>query len=284
MIDFLKYIRIYALISATLLASAIIGLLMFGLRPSIDFTGGSLLEYELNQKLSLSQIEATLTLSDQFDQILTTDSGLIIRTGVIEPSQVDRINTDLVEAGLEPVQTRYETVGPVLGAELLRKTIIGIVLGTVLIMAYVAYQFRELNYGLAAVMAMAHDVLVVVGAFAWFGYWFNVEVDALFVTAVLTTLSFSIHDTIVVFDRIREKLSLGNQISDQLINEALNETMSRSVNNSLTIIFMLLALVLLGGSTIRWFIVALLLGTILGTYSSPFVATPLLRWWHQRRG
>ncbi|MDQ5981441.1 MAG: preprotein translocase subunit SecF [Patescibacteria group bacterium] len=144
-------------------------------------------------------------------------------------------------------------------------------------MAYVAYQFKDKKYGIAAILAVVHDTIILLGSFAIFGKFLGVEVDTLFVTAVLTTLSFSVHDTIVVFDRIRENLrkNTGHSL-ESIIDTSILTTLPRSLNNSLTIIFMLTCLFLFGGITIKWFVVALLIGTILGTYSSPFVASPLL--------
>ena len=153
-------------------------------------------------------------------------------------------------------------------------------------MIWVAYQFKSLKYGVSAILAMFHDSLVVFGLFSILGHFFGAEIDFLFVTALLTILSFSVHDTIVVYDRIRElQKKLGGDFY-ALVNNALTETMVRSLNNSFTIIFMLLALILLGGTTIRWFAVALFIGTISGTYSSPFIATPFLilfKRWERRR-
>jgi len=184
-------------------------------------------------------------------------------------------------------EVRYETVGPVLGRELLVKTLVAVALSAGGIMLYVAYRFKEMRYGVCAVLAMFHDMLVLIGTFSLLGYFLHVEVDVLFVTAVLTILSFSVHDTIVVYDRIRELRRKERGLTYvEMIDTAVTETLSRSLNNSLTIIFMLLALWLLGGETIRWFVFALLIGTITGTYSSTFTAAPLLVIWdslHSRR-
>lgn len=160
------------------------------------------------------------------------------------------------------------------------KTIIGIVIVSLGIMLYVMRQFSELKYGVSAILAMFHDSAVLIGMFSIFGHFFHAEVDVLFVTALLTTLSFSIHDTIVVYDRIRElrRKHVKSDIKD-LANVAVLQTLSRSINNSLTIIFMLVVLVLLGGDTLRWFAVALLVGAITGTYSSTFTAIPLVLLW-----
>jgi preprotein translocase subunit SecF len=150
------------------------------------------------------------------------------------------------------------------------------------ILLYVAWAFKNIRFGVAAVIALLHDLLVVLGSFSIFGYVFGVEVDTLFITAFLTTMSFSVHDTIVVFDRIREYLRRDrSRPFDEISDMALTETMNRSLTNSFTIVFMLVALILMGGETTKWFVVALLIGTISGTYSSPFVATPVLLLWHR---
>ena len=186
--------------------------------------------------------------------------------------------------GAKPTVMRFEVVGATLGGELLRKTLIASIVATLGILLYVTYAFKKLNYGLAAVGAMLHDLLVLWGVYAIVVKYTSAETDTLFVTALLTTLSFSVHDTIVVFDKIREfrRRGVGTNIVAQA-NRALTETMVRSLNNSLTIMLMLLTLILMGGETTRYFAVALLIGTITGTYSSPFVATPLLVWLHNRK-
>ena len=171
-------------------------------------------------------------------------------------------------------------MGPVLGSELLVKAFAAAILAILCIFAYVAYAFKNIKFGASAIVALIHDLLVVLSIFSLFGVWWGVEVDTLFVTAFLTTMSFSVHDTIVVFDRIREYRRRDDKTRfDELADRALTETMGRSLTNSFTIIFMLLALILMGGETVRWFVVALLVGTVSGTYSSPFVATPILLLW-----
>ena len=164
---------------------------------------------------------------------------------------------------------------------LVKKTFYAMIISAVLILLWVAIQFKSFKFGVSAVLAMFHDSLVLIGSFALLGHFFGAEVDFLFVTAALTILSFSVHDTIVVYDRIREsQKKVGGRLYD-LANKAVTETMVRSLNNSFTIIFMLVALLLLGGETIKWFAAALLIGTISGTYSSPFVAVPILVTWDE---
>ena len=182
------------------------------------------------------------------------------------------------------IELSYDTVGPSLGAELIKKTMYAIVLSATMILLYVAYRFKNIKFGVCAIIAMLHDSLVLLGVFSLMGHYWGVEIDTLFVTALLTILSFSVHDTIVVYDRIRElKKKHGYLDLEDIVNRAVVETMGRSINNSLTIIFMLLAMYLLGGDTTKWFIGALLIGTVSGTYSSTFTAAPLLIVWEKLR-
>jgi len=160
--------------------------------------------------------------------------------------------------------------------------VVAVVLAALLIMTYIIYQFHDRLFGLSAIAAMLHDTLVILGVFSLLGHFLGIEVDTLYVTAVLTILSFSTHDTVVVYDRIRELLAaFPSKPFSEVVNLALNETAVRSLNNSLTIVFMLLALVLLGGGSIRIFAIALLVGTISGAYSSMFTASPILVVWYE---
>ncbi len=177
---------------------------------------------------------------------------------------------------------KFDTVGPSLGIETIRKTIIASVVAILGILLYVSYTFKKFSYGMAAVLAMGHDFMVLIGTYALLGH-LGAQVDALFVTALLTTMSFSVHDTIVVFDKIREYRRTSGLPIDVLANKALTETMVRSLNNSFTIVLMLIPLTFMGGDAIKFFAGALLIGTITGTYSSPFVATPLLVWFEGRK-
>jgi preprotein translocase subunit SecF len=286
MIRFSKYIWLYFLISALIIVPGILSLFINGLRPSIDFSGGSLLELK-NEVLTKQTIEQK---AEEFNipivSIQETNTGsYIIRVKSEETEKLTSGVAKLISLASTPSAVlRNEIVGPVLGRELLQKTVVAALFVMVGIICYVAYSFKDVKYGIAAVVALIHDLLVVIGMFSLFGAAFGVEVDTLFVTAILTTMSFSVHDTIVVFHRIREMQSKGESGSfEDLADKALTQTMSRSLANSVTIIIMLLALVLLGGTTIQWFAMALLIGTISGTYSSPFVATPVLILLNRRR-
>lgn len=285
MINFMKWRWLYFLISGLVIIPGLISLVLFGLKPAIDFTGGALLEVAVSGERTLSTDEVRQTASQLVEVAsvqATAQRTFIVRTPPIADQQKNTIlaalNTAYPEAGLTEV--RFETVGPSLGRELLLKTVVGIVLAATVIMVYVARQFHELKYGVSAIISMLHDSLVLLGIFSLLGRFAGVEVDVLFVTALLTTLSFSVHDTIVVYDRIRELKQKHKALSlTEIVNAAVLQTLSRSLNNSFTIIFMLLALVLLGGVTIRWFAVALLIGAITGTYSSTFTAAPLILVW-----
>lgn len=280
MFKFSKYIWLYAIISGIVLIPGMYSLIRYGMKPSIDFTGGALVELSsdgvsralLDSVLSDATIEAV--------SIQETDSqSYIIRVKSEDGERLSEVAKSLRfgEASSSAVILRNESVGPILGEELLQKTVIAALLAISGILLYVAYSFKNITYGVSAIVALLHDLLVVVGIFSLLGHFFNVEVDTLFVTAVLTTMSFSVHDTIVVFDRIREMQHKGEKGTfEQLADKSLTQTMSRSLANSVTIILMLLSLVLMGGDSIRWFVLALLIGTISGTYSSPFVATPVL--------
>lgn len=285
-LDFLNYWKIYAAISGVLLGLSIYGLVVYGLKSGLDFTGGSLLElsFEGASSVSVADLSAQIAAITSVSSIQPTQESIIIRSQQMS-SQDSQAIRELLSSEYGMVsELRFESVGPTLGRELLIKTLFAVLLGSAAITAYVAFQFKELSYGVCAILAMVHDTLIVMGVFAWLGRWYGVEVDTLFVTALLITLAFSIHDTIVVYDRIRESIRrLGLTDFTQVINKAVAETLVRSINNSLTTIFMLLALFLLGGESIRWFVFALLIGTIIGTYSSPFTAAPLLALWHRLR-
>lgn len=287
--NFMRFKWFYFLISGLFLIPGIISLILFGLRPSIDFVGGSLLELKFQEAEVDSQARErieNLIRERDFEVYSVQSSGekeFLIRMKPINKDEVETIKAVLAESFEEmPSEVRFETVGPTLGQELLIKTLIAVLLAAGAIMGYVAWAFKEIKFGACAIIAMFHDSLIILGIFSLLGHFLGVEVDTLFVTALLTILSFSVHDTVVVYDRIRElqKRHPGAQL-ETLINTAIAETLARSVNNSLTIIFMLLALWLMGGETIKWFIFALLIGTIAGTYSSTFTAAPLLLVWQR---
>lgn len=282
MIRFSKYILLYFAISACILLPGIYSLVRFGFKPSVDFTGGTLLEISSKKNLDRSVFDK-ISSDTKLPLISQTDTGksYILRFKSSSDTQISGYVSALEKTPAGKITlVRQETVGPVLGQELLSKAIIAAIVAMFGIFSYVAYAFKDFKFGMSAIIALIHDILVVFGTFSILGALAGVEVDTLFVTAFLTTMSFSVHDTIVIFDRIREYRRRDTKTPfDALSDRALTETMGRSLVNSFTIIFMLLALVLMGGETVRWFAVALLIGTITGTYSSPFVATPVVLLW-----
>lgn len=279
MINFMKYKWFYFLISLLVIGPGIASLGFFGLKLGIDFTGGSRWELsfekevkaeDLRKQMSEASVEVTSV-------VFTGPQRLLVKTKFIEEEKRATLRAQ-IEKNLGPfAETRFETVGPLLGKELLIKTLTGLVLSTLLILIYIAWQFKNWSFGISATLATLHDSLVILGSFSLLGRFFGFEVDVLFVTAVLTILSFSVHDTIVVYDRIRESLKkFPNASLEMLVNKAVTETLVRSLNNSLAVIFMLVSLVVLGGDSVRQFAVALLIGTVSGTYSSVFTAAPIL--------
>lgn len=274
-INWLSYRWLYFAISGILIGVGIWSLLTSGLKLGLDFTGGSLLEFKADAPLS--ELEAVIAQEVDVASLQQSESSYILRSAALDWDKNLQLQEKLKQEfdGVEEV--RFATIGPVLGRELIQKTLTGLGLAVVFILLYLAYRFRDKTFGVCAVLAMLHDSLIILGTFSLLGRFLGVEIDSLFVTALLTILSFSVHDTIVLYDRIREDKRLYPQEPFMVLaNRAISETMTRSINNSLTIIFMLLALFILGGETTRWFIFALLIGTISGTYSSPFTAVPLL--------
>jgi len=271
----MRYWWLYFAISAIVIIPGIYSLVVWGLKPSIDFTGGSTIVWHtLIEESALRDIAKSNNITIR--ELSNLNDTYTLTTNPLTKDAYQQFKAKVIDAK----ELTYDTVGPSLGAELIQKTFAAVALAATLILLYVAYRFKSLKFGVSAILAMLHDSLVILGIFSLLGHFRGVEVDTLFVTALLTILSFSVHDTIVVYDRIRElKKKHGYLDFDEIINRAVVETMGRSINNSLTIIFMLLAMYLMGGETTHWFIFALLIGTISGTYSSTFTAAPLLIAW-----
>lgn len=282
--NIMKYRNIYFLFSTILVLVSLVSLAVFRLKPSVDFTGGSLIEVSVeNTDYAVDDLYGTL--QDVYEPTSIQFSGekqVLLKGPTIPADSQEPIITALSQKTGQTEVIRFEVVGPTISGELLYKTGIAIILVAGVITLYVWRQFSELKYGVCAVTAMLHDSLILLGVFSLLGHFYDVHVDVLFVTALLTTLSFSIHDTVVVFHRILElKQKHRRQEFEVTVNDAIIETVSRSINNSVTIILMLAALVMLGGETIRWFSVALLVGAVVGTYSSTFLAAPLLILWDE---
>jgi preprotein translocase subunit SecF len=286
MINFLKYRWLYFLISAIVIVSGLFSIAKWGFRYSIDFTGGTNIDYQFNKsfdhKLANDIIKA---LKIQIVEAKIENNRLTMKTKALDDKANSLLKNSLENnLNVKITVLKYETVGPLIGKEAINKTFIASVLAILGILIYMSFAFKGFNFALAAILAMFHDLIVVIGTYSLLCHFFGAEVDTMFVTAVLTTMSFSVHDTIIIFDKIREyHKEQGLMDSEMAANQALTETMVRSLNNSMTIVFMLLSLTMMGGSTIRFFIMTLLIGTITGTYSSPFVATPILVWLEKQK-
>lgn len=282
MINFMRRKWLYFLISAAVIVPGVLSLVFFGLNPSIDFTGGTLweLKFEKTVQSTRSTVLGVLENEGFTSEVqVSGENQLLVKTSPLDSEEHDLLVGVLETDVGKFEEIRFETLGPRLGGELLRKALYAILVAIFVILSYVAYRFKHFAYGAVAILAMLHDSLVLLGVFSLLGHFLDIKVDTLFVTAILTTLSFSVHDTIVVFDRIREILRKTSLDFETAVNQAVGETIVRSLNNSLTIIFMLVSLLVLGGESLRWFVVALLIGTISGTYSSTFNAAPLLVFW-----
>lgn len=283
--------KIFYVFSVVLFLASIILVVVFGLRFGIDFTGGSFLEVEFRDaRPSVEDLARRITPLNFGEVRLQPagDHGFIIRLRHIDEPSHQALLSSL---GSGVVEKRFDTVGPTIGRELRTKSITAIVLVILLIVSYLTFAFRKVSepvqswkYGVTTIVALVHDVIIPTGFFALAGRLFGFEVDTLFITAILTILGFSVHDTIVVFDRIRENLKKGHHQRDfaALVNQSVNETFTRSINTSLTVILALAAVWFFGGESTRVFSVTLIVGIIVGTYSSIFIASPLLVTWHNR--
>ncbi len=298
-IPFIKYSKVWIGTAAVVIMASIAILAIFGLKPGIDFTGGSLMEVSFNERPEHNLILENLFESGIENPVVqgTGDNGVLVRMQFLsedEHQQVLQTLRDGFQTEENKVhEERFETIGASVSQTLRDRAFWAALLVILAIVFYVAYAFKKVSkpvasykYGLLAIVALLHDALVVMAVFALLGYFFGTEVNIAFVVAILTVVGYSVNDTIVVYDRIRENL-LKRRSDDfgEVINSGLNQTFMRSINTTLTTLLVLSALYLFGGSTIHEFVLALLIGVVSGAYSSIFIASPLLalveRW--QRR-
>lgn len=291
MFNVVKYYKLWFVISGLILLFGVISLSLYGLKLGIDFKGGSMMELQFSGNYETAKIQDALVKQNIKDAQLQSaeNNQVIIRTETLSQDQHDKILTEIKADAGDFSETQYNTIGPVIGQELKKNAVYELVLVSLGIVFYIGYAFRKVakpvtswRFGGSAVVALFHDLLFVLGVFSLLGHFKGVEVDSLFVTAMLTVLGFSVHDTIVVFDRIRENLKVyAGESIDFVVNHSIAQTLVRSLNTSLTVLFVLLALLLFGGETIRWFVFALFIGILVGTYSSIFIASPVLVLWQR---
>lgn len=300
-IPFIKYSKVWFAISALTVIISVWAIATFGIKLGIDFTGGSLIELSFSKgRPTTEQIQTTLE-SEGLKQYIVQKAGeskYIIRTSFLTEDQhqsvLKKMQGNFGKDGNKVLEESFQTIGSAVSEQLRQRAISSIVWVNIAIILYVAYAFRRVSrpvaswkYGLLAIVALVHDILLVMGAFAFLGHYFGIEVETDFVLALLTVLGFSVTDTIVVYDRIRENIVHHSADNfPEIVNFALNETLMRSLNTTLTVLLPLFALYFLGGESIRNFSLALLIGMASGAYSSIFIASPLLVYvekWQRRR-
>ena len=292
----IKFRKIYYFISGLLVILSLAAILILGFNWGIDFTGGSLIEVEFFEQPSFELLKERVD-NQEFGVVNIQSAGeksVIFRLADISENEHQVFLTKVAAQDnyREVLQERrFNSIGPIIGRELKRRSIFAIGLVLLMIVFYIAFAFRKVShpvsswkYGLAAIAALAHDVLIPAGIFSALGYFKNVEIDVLFIVALLTILSFSVHDTIVVFDRVRENLKKysNRRPFEEVVAESLRQTIGRSLATSFAILIVLISLFVFGAESIKYFSLTLIIGIIAGTYSSIFIASPLLVTWQKR--
>lgn len=279
--------KIFYIFSGIMVLISILAMLVYGFNLSIDFKGGSLLEINYTQeKPELTAINNTLVpLKVDASARTTGEKGYIIRMkSLTEPERVSVIKALSLNNTFKFEEKRFDSIGALLGSEAAKKSVTSVIFVIIAIVFFIAFAFRHVSkpvsswkYGIVAVIALIHDVIVPTGIFVVLGHFKGFEIDTLFVTALLVILGFSVHDTIVVFDRVRENLKVQkNKQFAEIVGQSISQTFTRSINTSLTVVFSLLVLYFFGGETTHNFTLTLLIGIIAGTYSSIFIGSPLL--------
>ena len=294
-LNFIGGSKIWASFSGLLLTASIVMIATFGLNLGLDFTGGTLMELQFDQEVESLEVAKSI---EEMELDLgaplvtkTNEGSILVRTKHLSEENHDSILSNLESEYGEFEELRFTTVGPVIGETLKRKAVLALGITLVMIVLYIAFAFRRIpksvspwRFGACAIAALVHDIVIVTGVFALLGHLLGVEIDALFITALLTIMGFSVHDTIVVFDRVRENLrySKGKDSVEESANSALNQTLARSINTSVSTLLTVLSLYIFGADSIEMFVLALIVGILVGTYSSIFVASPLLVWWSKK--
>ncbi len=282
-----KYRKIFYLISSVLIILSITSIIIWDFNLGIDFKGGTAIEVGYEKRPDIFVVEKSIS-HLYFDQTIRPvgDNNFIIKTKALGENERQQIS-DVIERNGGAIK-QVSTIGPSLGIETAKKSVTSVVLVLLCIVLFITFAFRKVSkpisswkYGLITVVALLHDVIVPIGIFSLFGHFYGWEIDALFVTALLVILGFSVHDTIVVFDRVRENLKHNHENKEkkefhQIVGESIKQTFARSINTSLTTLIALIVLYFMGGEVTRLFSLTLIIGIITGTYSSIFIASPLL--------
>lgn len=287
-----KYKKFFVLMSAVFIVLAITSIFLFGLKPSIDFSGGVIVEVSYTEnRPEISVIDSKITNLNLGSYSLrpSGENAITLRARTLSEEERQKVLDIFSNNGSETINVeRFNNIGPAIGSELARKAYVALALVVLVIVLFITFAFRKVSkpvvswkYGLIAVVALIHDVLIPTGAFAILGHYLGYEVDALFVTALLAIFGYSVSDTIVVFDRIRENLKKkeeyrGKETFEETVGQSLSETIGRSFNTSFTTFLALIALYIFGPDSTNHFALTLLVGIVAGTYSSIFLASPLL--------
>jgi preprotein translocase subunit SecF len=283
--------KIWYTISSLLVLLSIVSIILLGLRVGVDYNGGSILELKTNKDISVVAKNAYESQGISSFQIKSGGSDTYtIRSKELSNDQKNTLVYEISKEADDLVELSFDNIGPTVGKDLLNKSMYSVIIAALAIIIFIAYAFRKIprplsswKFGSLAVIALMHDLLITLGFISIIGYFYSwMEIDYLFITAMLTIMGFSVHDTIVIYDRLRENFirNRHKQIVE-VAEESVNQTLARSINTSITTVIVLLALFILGGSPIRHFVLILMFGITIGTYSSIFVATPLLVSWHK---
>ena len=297
MIPIIQKRKYTTILSAILLCVSIGALLVWGLRLGIDFQGGTLMEIQFSENVERGSVEEVLqrTQIESFSVQPSEENRVIVRYVSSDEAGNERVRSEIASMETPSEIIRTDFFGASVSKELTTKAVEAVFIASLVIALYIAWAFRKVSrpipswqYGIGALIALFHDVIIVLGVFAFLGHFFSIEVGIPFVAAMLTVLGYSVNDTIVVYDRIRENLMrFGSKEGfERIVNRSINETLARSINTSLTVIIVLLAIIFFGGATIQAFSLALLIGVIAGTYSSIFIASASLvvsYHWDQKR-
>ncbi|HOL90317.1 MAG TPA: protein translocase subunit SecF [Candidatus Pacearchaeota archaeon] len=288
MIRFTKYNKIYLIIAGITLLLSFYFIIFWGLKPGIDFTGGTILEIEYKDKRPSNQeIEEKLKKFNLGSISIqpTEEKGVIIKTKEISDDVHNEILSVLGKDDGIIEEKRFEFIGPVIGKELTEKTFIVVVLSLIAMMIYISLAFRKMKkpikswqYSLSSVFCLFHDTLIVLAVFSILGKIYGVEISIPIITALITLVGYSINNTVVVFDRMRENISFGGSF-DEIIDKSLNETLLRQFGTSFTTLVAVLSIFFFGGTTLKYFSLTLVIGLIVGSFSSFFIAAPLLLEW-----
>ena len=297
-IDIIKYRNIFFLFSGVLIFASILAFFFFGVKQGIDLVGGTSWQIQIkNLEVKDSDLKSALTQASGYSDLIVKslpDGNFIVRFPSISEENHQEYLQVLKENFGEIKEEGFQSIGPIIGQELKQRFLWVALIGLLAILFYVAYAFRKVSYPIKSfkyafvgILCLFHDVIVPIGIMAFLGWRHGVEIDTNFIVALLFILGFSMHDTIVVFDRIRENLILthnkGNFDFAAPINSAIRQTFARSVNTSLTAVLAIAPLYFIGPLSLKYFILTLMLGIIVGTYSSIFIASPLLYVWHRKK-